>query len=184
MKLRATQLGKRELAYLRRRGWQHHVGDNVGIWVRASCQQLVLIRCGQVLCSCACSTAEAGLGNRCGSLRTPVGWHKIAQKIGHGLPIGAVLKRRVWTGEVWRPGSRLEGDLILSRILRLSGMEAGRNRGWQVDTYKRMIYIHGTNAQRLLGRPVSQGCVRLSNRHVIALFELVDRGCRVLITAE
>jgi UDP-N-acetylmuramate--alanine ligase len=45
-----------------------------------------------------------------------------------------------------------------------------------------MIYFHGTNVETRLGTPVSHGCIRLSNKDIAALFDLVRVGCRVLIT--
>ena len=54
--------------------------------------------------------------------------------------------------------------------------------GGDVDTWSRYIYIHGTNSEDRLGQPVSHGCVRLANRDVIRLFDLVQVGDSVLIT--
>jgi hypothetical protein len=73
-------------------------------------------------------------------------------------------------------------DLILSRIFRLRGLEDGLNRGGKVDTWNRMIYIHGTNHEDQLVRPASHGCIRLSSRDVIDLFRYVRVGDRVLIS--
>lgn len=42
--------------------------------------------------------------------------------------------------------------------------------------------IHGTNATRALGRPVSHGCVRLSPGHAAMLYDMVRReGARISI---
>ena len=38
-------------------------------------------------------------------------------------------------------------DIICTRILWLSGLEAGINKGNNVDSYSRYIYIHGTNEE-------------------------------------
>ena len=70
---------------------------------------------------------------------------------------------------------------MLSRILWLSGLEHGHNRGEGVDSRRRFIYIHGTNAEDQLGQPASRGCIRLSNADVIELCGLVSPGCRVLV---
>jgi hypothetical protein len=138
---------------------------------------------GLVVRSYVCSTARAGVGTRNGSGCTPDGWHRVAARYGQGLPLGAVLRGRQWTREVWSPGGPEDEDLILTRILRLEGLEAGHNRGGDVDTWNRYIYIHGTNSEERLGQPVSHGCVRLANRDVIQLFDLVPVGDNVLITA-
>jgi hypothetical protein len=62
-------------------------------------------------------------------------------------------------------------DRILSRILRLDGLEPGINHGPDFDSYNRSIYLHGTNQEHLLGSPASHGCVRLGNQHVASLFQ-------------
>ena len=46
------------------------------------------------------------------------------------------------------------------------------------DTFLR---IHGTNAPRTIGSRVSNGCVRLENRYVEELYELVPVGTRVVL---
>ena len=179
-----ARLTRDELRCLGSLGWRAHVGRAQGIWVRAGRQRLLLVADGRVLRSYACSTAGRGLGNRTGSFCTPTGWHEIREKVGDGLPWGAILKSCEWTGGGWQPGETSDEDLILTRIVRLSGLEEGRNRGGDVDTWDRRIYIHGTNGEHLLGQPASHGCVRLANDDVIELFELVDVGCRVLITSD
>ena len=98
--------------------------------------------------------------------------------------MGAVLKDREWTGEVWDSEQDTKEDLILSRILRLEGLEDGINRGGDVDSWSRYIYIHGTNQIDALGRSASAGCIRLDPQQVIDLFERVDEGCCVLITQD
>ncbi|MHC4786730.1 MAG: L,D-transpeptidase family protein, partial [Planctomycetota bacterium] len=167
---------------LRRRRWPERVGRARGLWISAARQRLHVIDDDLVVRSYVCSTALAGVGNRDGSGCTPDGWHRIAAGYGQGLPLGAVLRGRLWTNEVWSPGGHDDEDLILSRILRLEGLEAGHNRGGDVDTWNRYIYIHGTNSEGRLGQPVSHGCVRLANRDVIELFDLVQVGDSVLIT--
>lgn len=158
------------------------MGTAAGIWVRIDTQQLLLVRDCGALATYRCSTAKAGPGSQRGSEKTPIGWHRIAARIGDGLEIGAVLKGRKWTGEVWSRGQVSEGDLILSRVLWLKGLQEGLNLGGQVDSWDRFIYIHGTNQVTELGRPASHGCVRLDPEDVIELFDAVDVACPVLIT--
>lgn len=122
------------------------------------------------------STSKFGPGEKNGSLRTPRGSHIVRAKIGAGLPLGAVFVRRRPTGEVWTPElhGRYPGrDWILTRILWLSGCEPGKNRLGDVDTMRRYIYIHGTPDGAELGKPGSIGCVRMRNRDVAELFDLV-----------
>ena len=72
-------------------------------------------------------------------------------------------------------------DYITSRIIRLSGLEDGHNKGGNVDTFDRYIYIHGTPHIDKLGRPESHGCIRMSDENVIKLFNLVKLKELVLI---
>jgi hypothetical protein len=151
------------------------------IWVRASEQKLYLLDNFYIICAFPCSTAAAGLGNKINSMCTPIGWHEIAHKIGDNLPEGGILEGRKWNGKIWDDTNSNE-DLILSRILWLSGIEESLNKGGDVDSYSRCIYIHGTNQEKLLGTAVSKGCIRLSNIDVIELFNLVNQNDRVLIS--
>ena len=132
----------------------------------------------------AVSTGERGAGERSGSLCTPRGRHRIRARIGAGAPAGAVFRGRRPTGELWsrefaaaHPGC----DWILSRILWLCGEEPGRNRGGEVDTMRRYIYLHGTGDDQPMGVARSHGCVRMRNRDIIELFELVPAGTMVEI---
>lgn len=143
-------------------------------------QKLSLMDAGVTLRSYIISTSSFGIGNREGSQRTPPGVHRIIEKIGDGVPSGAIFRDRIDTGVVWRPG--IIGDnLILTRILRLEGLQDGINRGPGIDTYERYIYIHGTNQEQLIGTPMSHGCVCMKNRDIIELFNDVREGTIVII---
>ena len=72
-------------------------------------------------------------------------------------------------------------DYILTRILRLRGMEKGINRGKNKDSYKRCIYIHGTAEESKIGKPSSKGCIRMRNLDVVDLFKDVSNGDYVFI---
>lgn len=139
-------------------------------------QRLTVWSRGRVVARYRVSTARKGLGCRAQSGRTPTGWHAVAAAIGKGLPRGAVLVSRRFTGEVvprrdWR--ARGHADRILTRILRLRGLERGHNCGAGVDSFARYIYLHGTNQEQGLGRPASHGCIRLANDDILALFRRV-----------
>ena len=132
------------------------------------------------------STARAGRGCVQDSLQTPDGLHQICEKIGAGAASGMVFKARQPTGKLASEWTTPEDNLITSRILWLDGLEAGRNQGTDaegrvVDTRRRFVYVHGTNQQDRLGRPNSHGCVLLSDRDVIRLFDQVVIGTPVLI---
>jgi UDP-N-acetylmuramate-alanine ligase len=127
-----------------------------------------------------CSTSRVGTGIRENSFKTPLGLHRIRDKIGSGAPAGRIFKGRKDTGVDW-DGRSVEENLILTRILRLEGLEQGINKGAGVDSYERFIYIHGTNREDLIGTPLSHGCLCLRNDDVIHLFELVNEGTLVYI---
>ena len=95
------------------------------------------------------------------------------------------------TGEIYDAELGLlnpERDWILSRILWLSGLEEGVNKGSNsqggCDTYQRYIYIHGTPDSEPMGIPLSHGCVRMRNQDIVELFEQVNEGTMVTIIAE
>lgn len=139
---------------------------------------------GQLLLRLPVSTARNGAGEQSGSNCTPRGHHQVRAKIGAGLPAGAVLRGRRWTGEIWSPelDRQFPGrDWILTRILWLSGCEPGRNRLGPVDTFRRYIYLHGTPEREPMGVPLSHGCVRLRNADLLTLFPRVPLHCAVLI---
>ncbi|MFQ6571752.1 L,D-transpeptidase family protein [Pseudomonas sp. UM16] len=139
---------------------------------------------GQLRVRVAVSTAVNGGGERNGSGCTPRGLHQVRAKIGAGLPQGAVLRGRRWTGETWTPTLHAQypgRDWILSRILWLSGCEPGINRNGSVDTFRRYIYLHGTPDCEPLGVPLSHGCVRLRNADLLHLFDRVPVHCPVRI---
>lgn len=147
-------------------------------------QALYAFRAGALKLRLPVSTAANGPGERNGSGCTPRGLHRVRARIGDGLPAGAVLRGRRWTGEVWDPElhARYPGrDWILSRILWLSGCEPGVNRLGEVDTFRRYIYLHGTPDSEPMGVPRSHGCIRLRNADLIDLFPRVPAGCRVRI---
>lgn len=128
------------------------------------------------------SSAVNGVGQEYGSFCTPLGKHIIRAKIGTSQPINTVFIRRRPTGEIYTPelGSRYPGrDWILTRILWLSGCEPGFNRMGKVDTMRRYIYIHGSPDSAEMGKPGSIGCIRMHNRDLLELFDLVNAGTEV-----
>ncbi len=152
--------------------------------IRIATQELELCEGERVLARYPVSTAKNGAGERVGSGQTPRGAHEIAELFGAGEPSGAVFVARRPTGEICTPelyAARPERDWILSRVIWLGGSEDGRNRGGEVDTLSRYIYIHGTPDGEGIGVPRSHGCIRMRNHDVIALFDQLERGMRVRI---
>lgn len=138
-------------------------------------QELKVLEGGECIRRFDVSTATKGMGFVIDSYRTPTGRFRISEKIGAGEPSGTIFKARVPVGR-WQPGGPDDGDLVLSRILRLDGMDAGN-----ANTLERNIYIHGTNHEALLGQPASHGCIRLGNDGMIELFDLVTEGMELEI---
>lgn len=147
-------------------------------------QTLRLTGDGALLREYRVSTAGKGAGEKNGSFCTPRGRHVIRARIGAGAPEGAVFVARRPTGEIFTPALAHQfpnRDWILTRILWLSGLEPGRNRFGDVDTMRRYIYLHGTPDETRLGETGSHGCVRMANRDIVELFDLVEAGTEVHI---
>lgn len=67
--------------------------------------------------------------------------------------------------------------VVATKIPNPGGVLGTRWLGLNYDAYG----IHGTNRPWLIGRMVSNGCVRLHNAHVEELFSLVQIGTPVII---
>ena len=148
--------------------------------VTVSAQRLDLVgEDGRVTRSFPVSTAKKGTGSEPDSHKTPLGWHRVCEKIGDGAAPGTQFVGRKPTGRVWQPTDPVEEkNLVLTRILWLDGEEPS-NR----TSKDRFIYIHGTNREDLIGTPASAGCVCLKNSDVIDLYSLIPVGTRVEIVA-
>jgi hypothetical protein len=147
--------------------------------IQVSTQTAALYENGAYAAQYPCSTSRHGVGQTVGSNRTPLGLHCIAEKIGEGLPAGTVFKGRVVVGHTSDP---LFADAkITTRILWLDGLDPGLNRGGNVDSHARYIYIHGTADQASVGRPASSGCTHFTDPVLIHLFELLPSGTHVWI---
>lgn len=114
------------------------------------------------------STAIKGMGFAIGSFRTPTGAFRIVELIGADQPSGTIFKGRVPVG-LWQRGDISNEDLILTRILRLDGLDPAN-----ANTLERCIYIHGTNHEEFIGQRAGHGCVRLRNHDMIELFNRVN----------
>ena len=144
----------------------------------------LLDEAGQVLHSYPVSTSRFGTGSQNNSNQTPLGLHRIKDKIGGAMPINEVYIGRMPHGsleECIERGVELPEDVITSRIMWLEGMQPGRNQGGYVDTYQRYIYIHGTSDEEHIGTPASMGCIRMLNTDIVELFRLVESGTEVMI---
>jgi len=168
--------GVREaLQALRKGGWD---GKSRAIVVDIANQRLLMFASeDRVERSWRVSTSRYGVGSEPRSYRTPLGLHRIWQKSGAAARPGQPLKG----GEPADAPVPEEGGpdrvYITSRALKLEGLEE-QNR----TSRARGIWIHGTSAERLIGRPASIGCVRMRNVDAIELFDLVPEGTLVYIT--
>lgn len=125
-----------------------------------------------------CSTSRFGIGQAEGSNCTPLGLHRIAEKIGNGWPAGTAFKARQPIGYTWKGMPEAK---ITTRIFWLEGLEPGFNRGGNVDSHARYIYIHGTGDQTTIGKPSSCGCIHLADADLIPLFARLPSGTLVWI---
>jgi lipoprotein-anchoring transpeptidase ErfK/SrfK len=137
-------------------------------------QRLDLLSGDVVLASYPVSTSRFGLGSEDGSMKTPLGKFKIAEKIGSDAASGTIFRDRVPL--VLEDAPPPDDDLVLSRILWLDGLEEHN-----ANTRDRFIYIHGTNHEETIGQPASHGCIRMKNADLIALFGRVSEGAEVRI---
>jgi hypothetical protein len=133
----------------------------------------------QFLKSFPCSTSRFGIGQVADSQCTPLGLHRIAEKFGANEPAGTVFKGRKVIGHTSQ--AEFADAKITTRILWLEGLEPGFNRGGNVDSHDRYIYIHGTADQASMGRPASHGCIHLADADLIPLFDLLPSGTLVWI---
>ena len=125
------------------------------------------------------STAVKGAGQKEGSHQTPLGLHRIFEKIGDGEPVGAVFKGR---RPIRYDGKGDSTALITDRILWLEGLEPGFNSGGDLDSRKRYIYIHGVGDESYLGRPNSKGCIHLGSEQLLLLYDVIPVGTLVFIS--
>lgn len=144
------------------------------IRISVAYQRLDLLSGDSLLASYPVSTSRFGLGSEEGSRKTPLGKFKIGEKIGADVPSGTIFRGRVPVAleELPQPTD----DLILTRILWLDGLEEHN-----ANTRGRFIYIHGTNHEEEVGEPASNGCIRMKNADLIALFDQVPLGAEVVI---
>ncbi len=147
--------------------------------VNISRQTVSLFKDNRFIKEYPCSTSRFGIGQIEGSNRTPLGLHRIAEKIGGGEPAGTVFQSRLVVGHT----SQLEfaDAKITTRIMWLEGLEPGLNQGGDVDSHARYIYIHGTGDQNSIGEPASHGCIHLADADLIPLFDLLPSGTLVWI---
>ena len=152
--------------------------------VSVKAQKLFVYSGGKVLKSYPISTGLKGVGNLNNSNCTPLGLHKVSYKIGASFPKNGIIEGNSFTGDIAKikmDSVPNKSDIVTSRAIRLAGMETGINKGGNVDSYNRHIFIHGTDEEGCIGKPASHGCIRMKNDDVIDLYGQVRMGLKVLI---
>ena len=160
--------------------------ESAHIEVDISEQRLYLIEKNIVKASYPISTSKYGEGSIQNSFKTPLGEHSIKEMIGEEAEINTIFTSRINTkrsATIIDQFEDTDSDYVTSRIIWLDGEEEGFNKGGNVDSFRRYIYIHGTHEEGLIGTKASHGCIRMFNYDVIELFNLVNIGTKVLIKA-
>lgn len=156
----------------------------VELFVDIDEQSMTVSEHGRVIKTYDVSTAKNGPGEKKDSEKTPRGRHIVRAKIGKEAPLNAVFVGRRLTGEIYQTNMREQfpnRDWILTRIFWLSGLEPGKNRLGDVDTMRRYIYIHGTPDDVKMGQPGSRGCIRMRNKDIVELFDIVPVKSEIII---
>lgn len=138
-------------------------------------QKLMVLENGQRVAVYPVSTSKYGIGDRWGSMATPLGWLQVAEKIGDHAPPGAVFHKRRFTGEILPPNAPGR-DPIVTRIIWLRGLERSN-----ANAFNRCIYIHGTAEEKTIGKPASYGCVRMCSKDVTQVYAQLPVGALVRI---
>ena len=160
--------------------------ESAHIEVDISEQRLYLIENSLIKASYPISTSKYGEGSIENSFKTPLGKHSIKEMIGEEAEINTIFTSRINTkrsATIIDQFEDTDNDYVTSRIMWLHGEEDGLNKGGNVDSFRRYIYIHGTHEEGLIGTKASHGCIRMFNYDVIELFNLVNIGTKVLIRA-
>ena len=158
--------------------------ESAHIEVDISEQRLYLIENSLIKASYPISTSKYGEGSIENSFKTPLGKHSIKEMIGEEAEINTIFTSRINTkrsATIINQFEDTDNDYVTSRIMWLDGEEDGLNKGGNVDSFRRYIYIHGTHEEGLIGTKASHGCIRMFNYDVIELFNLVNIGTKVQI---
>ncbi len=162
----------------------------MNIVVKISEQKLFLYKNDKIFKTYSISSSKYGEGNEENSFKTPIGKHIICEKIGGNAKIGSIFISRKNKNEIAKINYSYKNlsdkkDIITSRILRLEGLEIGKNKGFfndkLIDTKKRYVYIHGTSEEFAIGKKVSKGCIRMKNKDIIKLFDSITNNINVNI---
>ncbi len=130
------------------------------------------------------SSSKYGIGSTENSFKTPLGCHIIKDKIGDNAENGDIfrfLKNTHKKATIYYDNTDTENDYITTRLIRLMGIEKGKNKGSGIDTYDRHIYIHGTHEEGRIDIPSSHGCIRMKNDDIIQFYNSISENTSVII---
>ena len=147
-------------------------------------QRLYLIDEGSIVRSYPISSSAYGEGQIENSLKTPLGKHEIKEKIGTNVSKYQFFVSREHIpqeADIIHEPFDSPDDFITTRIMWLTGLTEGINKGGSVDSFKRFIYIHGTHEEGLIGKKASHGCIRMLNHDVLELFNIIPEKTPVNI---
>ena len=139
-------------------------------------QRLYLINSGNIIRSYPISSSSFGEGQIENSFKTPLGEHEVKVKIGTNVPKNQFFVSREHIpqeADIIHDPIDSSDDFITTRIMWLTGLTEGFNKGGKVDSFKRFIYIHGTHEEGLIGMKASHGCIRMLNHDVLELFKII-----------
>jgi hypothetical protein len=152
--------------------------------VSISEQRLYLLSDDLIIRSYPISSSAYGEGQTENSLKTPLGKHEIKTKIGTNVPKYQFFVSRQHISQeadIIEEAVDSPDDFITTRIMWLTGLTQGFNRGGNVDSFERYIYIHGTHEEGLIGKKASHGCIRMLNHDVLELFKIIPAKTTVNI---
>ena len=130
------------------------------------------------------STGAYGFGNTEGEKKTPTGLISVKRKIQGKdyevmvgkTPTGLILGPNKDSTRVDKTTGERHIAEVLTGILELEGLEDCNS-----NVFSRNIYFHGTNKEKFLGSPKSNGCIRVSNYNIKWLMSNVNVGTKVYI---
>ena len=152
--------------------------------VSISEQRLYLLSDDDIVRSYPISSSAYGEGQIENSLKTPLGMHEVQKKIGTNVTKYQFFVSREHIPQkvniIHEPIDSPD-DFITTRIMWLTGLTEGFNKGENVDSFNRYIYIHGTHEEGLIGKKASHGCIRMLNHDILELFKIVPAKTAVNI---
>ena len=147
-------------------------------------QRLYLMDNESIIRSYPISSSAYGEGQMENSFKTPLGSHEIKTKIGTNVEKYQYFVSREHIPQkvnIIHDAIDSQDDFITTRIMWLTGLIEGFNKGKNVDSFNRFIYIHGTHEEGLIGQKASHGCIRMLNHDVLELFKAIPAKTTVNI---